>query len=181
MKISYNIRKEDYLNHQLYVASNSLRIQNRNKKMLRRVPTLYVVLGILFAILGKYVLTVIFVIIAILWYFFYPTYLKGVQKRHYTAFVNEHYGTLPSELISLEIKDDQLWTTDKDGGSFINISAIDVLVELPDVYFIPFRGGASLIVPKKADMRVEENIMAFIEHLSSHYNIPIQQDLEWKW
>ncbi len=181
MKVSYNIREEDHVTYQLFGAAHSPRIQNQSKRSRRILTITYCIIGAVFLALGNYVLAGFFILFGVLWFLFYPSYLRSRYQKHYKAFVKENLSKRIGETISLHIANDQLHSTDQQGGSYVNITAIEKVTELKDLFFINVNNGVSVIVPKKSDKRVEGDVEQFIQLLTSQYKIPLEQYLEWEW
>ena len=75
MKIDYHLDEDDFLTHQLFIASRSPRIQLKRKRSWISVPIVYSIIGILFLVQEQFGLMFVFVFLGFL-VCFYPKWDK---------------------------------------------------------------------------------------------------------
>ena len=148
MKLKYKIGEQDFLDFQLFTASQSDRIK---RKML--YAWIFLIFG--FGIVSGYsyfkdniVLTIYFGLVAIICGLFYPTYFRWRYKKHYKTYIRENYANRFDELEYLEINNETIFSKDKVGESIISISEIEKIDETERHFFVKMSGGVSLIIPK---------------------------------
>lgn len=72
MKISFKISEENYLDFQLYLASESAIVIQKKKWTRKIIPLIYLSIAVVMFFLEKLFLFACFGIIGNLWYFLYP-------------------------------------------------------------------------------------------------------------
>lgn len=91
MKISYQIKEEDYLIHQLYTASKSRIIKRKRIVFWLMVPIAYASFAYLtYFQFRQYDVGYFMGGQALFWLVLYPFYSKWNYKRHYRKHINEH-------------------------------------------------------------------------------------------
>ena len=83
MKIEYTLEKIDFLNYQLYAASQSERITKSRKKSRIRLPIIYFILGLLLFALADLIFAIVFIGVGVAWYFLHPYFMKRRYMRHF--------------------------------------------------------------------------------------------------
>jgi len=180
LKLEYALNSEDHVTFQLYTASKSKRIKKKRKKTKYRLPLIYLVLALIVFFAGKISLSMAFVLIGILWYFFYPKYEKKHFEKHYSSLVEENFKSDIDPKITIELTETIINTSDQNGNSSIKIEAIKEIDELGEYFFIRLKLGTVLILPKSKI----ENIKEFEDWLNliiEKYGIIKNVDLDWKW
>ena len=86
IKIEYNLDESDYLTHQLYMASKSERIKKKRRKSRLLIPILYVVIAVISIIQQNIILSSVFILVAVIWFLFYPLYERNHYEKHYKNF-----------------------------------------------------------------------------------------------
>lgn len=76
MTIDYQIDENDFLTHQLFVASKSSRIRKKRQRNKIIFALIYIVFGLLSFLQDKVSLAIFFFIIGLLWFLF-TLYAKG--------------------------------------------------------------------------------------------------------
>ena len=180
MQITYQVGKEDYLEHQLFIASISDRIKKKRLRAKILWPSLYIIFGLLFARDENMLFAVVFISIAALWFFLYPIWEKHHFKKHYQAFINETYKDTFHKIISAEITDNFILTSDDGSESKISTGEIEEINEIPSNIFIRFKGGQSLILPKNKISDIE-SVKNRLKNLALSLNIKYVVDNQWKW
>jgi hypothetical protein len=83
MTIEFTLKKNDLLQLQLFLASQSEQIISSRKKSKWRVPIAYAVLGILLAVTTDKDFGIAFLTVGVLWFFIYPDILAKRYVRIY--------------------------------------------------------------------------------------------------
>src|SRR5688572_6178396 len=91
MTINFYTDENDFLAHQLFVASKSKRIKRKRKRNKIIVPLVYGAFGLWFLFGDRGSLAIIFFIVGLLWFFIYPLWEKRYYMKHYKAFIEENY------------------------------------------------------------------------------------------
>ena len=148
MKIDYHLDEDDFLTHQLFIASRSPRIQLKRKRSRISVPIVYSIIGILFLVQEQFGLMFVFVFLGFLWYVFYPKWDKRRFIKHYQKFIQETYKERFGVVVSLEIGDAYMWARDEANESKIAVTEVTEICEISSTIYMLLRSGQTLILPK---------------------------------
>lgn len=175
MKLSFDLKSSDFLTFQLYAASQSEGIQQK-----RRRGQIFLSLGSLafslfFYIGNSLLLSVFFLLFAVVTYIFYPRFFKKRYHTHYQNYIREHYEARLNVEQEVEINDDHLLLKDKTGEAKILLKEVEEIIETSDHFFIKISTGVSLILPK--DRIPVEEVRAALESLE----LTIRDHTDWQW
>lgn len=180
MKIEYTLEKIDFLNYQLYAASQSERITKSRKKSRIRLPIIYFILGLLLFALADLIFAIVFIGVGVAWYFLHPYFMKRRYMRHFEKYIDENYHNRFDKTVTMEFDSEYINTTDYLGESKLKIKEITEINEIQDYVFLKFSSGESLILPKDRIGNINELriiLTKIISDLSINHNI----DLNWQW
>lgn len=180
MNIQFSIGENDFLAHQLYVASQSDSIRKKRLRSRLLVPLLYLGFGALLLADQKAFPSMLFLVFAILWYFLYPFWEKQRYVKHYRNFIRENYKDRLGKTASLDFSHTQLHARDNGSESTVQCSEIEEIVEIPSNIFIRLKGGQSIILPKDGITGLD-HVIDGLKELAQHLKIRYQVDLNWKW
>ncbi len=176
MLIKYKLEKEDFLNFQLFAASQSERIMKKKRNTPVFLSLLTLTMGVCFYLMNNIPLTVYSVALTFLFCFLYPKYSSWRYKKHYQAYINENYNNRFGKSIELEFNQDAIKSKDKTGEGMINLSEVAEVCETFDYLFVRISTGITLIIPKRELLDVES--------LKNHFiliGLNIIDKLDWKW
>ncbi len=148
MTIDYKIDENDFLTHQLFVASKSDRIKKKRQRSKLIVALIYVVFGLLFLLQDKISLAIIFFIIGILWFFIYPIWERRHYINHYKRFIRENYKDRLGRTATLEFNNEYILAQDNGSESKILTIELEEICEIPTTILVRLKGGQSFILPK---------------------------------
>jgi hypothetical protein len=180
MTIDYKIDENDFLTHQLFVASKSDRIKKKRQRSRVIVPLIYVAFGVLFFIEDNLPLSIIFFIIGILWFFIYPIWERRHYIKHYKGFIKENYKDRFNRIATLEFNNDFILAKDNGSESKILTTEIDEINEIPSSIFVRLKGGQSFILPKDKIADIA-NITSRLKELTAYLKIKYDNDEKWEW
>ncbi len=180
IEYKYIIEKEDFLQHQLFAASNSKLISKTryNSKIL--IPFFYLIIGLGFYMMDQSIGGIIFVGIGVLWYFVYPLYLRKKYLRYYTRYIDENYTNRFGKVESLSFEEEYIYSKNFVGESKMKISEIVEIFEILDYFYLKFSIGSTLIIPK-AFVNNSIELEKEIKNMATRYSIKHTVNLEWKW
>jgi hypothetical protein len=180
MTITYKIEEADFLTHQLYIASKSDRITKKRRKSKLIVPLAYVAFGIMSFYVDNFSLGIIFIIIAVLWFFIYPVWQRRHYINHYKGFIKENYKERLNRTGTLEIDNDIIIAKDSGSESRISTEELEKISEISSAIFLRLKTGQSLILPKKQVDNII-NLKTRLRELASYLNIEYEVDDKWEW
>lgn len=149
--IHTQLTQEDFLVHQLFVASQSPTIKQKRTRMRWIIPILYGVIGaLLWGLLDQPVTAIVLLAAGIAWFFFYPAFSRSRYRKHYVKYIDEQYKNRVNQPIEINIDEEYIHSRDAGSEGKIKITEVDTLVSLPAHFLIRMRNGQSFIVPKNA-------------------------------
>jgi len=180
MIIEYKTSENDFLIHQLYLASISERIRKKRQRNKIIVPIIYSVIGIVSFFLSDFAAAIVFFIIAILWFFLYPLREKRRYIKHYQSFINETYKERIGRLSIIEFNNDFIIAKDEGSESKILTKEFEEIVELSTIILLKLKGGQSLILPKKGIENIDVLIVR-LKELADYLKISYVLNENWAW
>jgi hypothetical protein len=180
MTITFKIDENDYLTHQLFVASKSDRIKKKRQKSKIIIPIFYFGFALLFLFQDRYLLTIIFIVISILWFFIYPIWERQYYVKHYKGFIEENYKSKLDNICTIEISNDLILVKAEGSESKIQTTLIEEICEIPKMVLIRLNGGQSFILPKDKIANFD-TLIGRLKELANHLKIEYINDYNWKW
>ncbi|MBO4233595.1 hypothetical protein FO675_04640 [Riemerella anatipestifer] len=180
MTINYKIDENDFLIHQLFVASKSARIKKKRQRSKVILPLIYIAFGFLFLFQDKVSLAIIFFIIGLLWFFIYPVWERRYYVKHYKEFIKENYKDRLGRTATLEFNNEFILAKADGSESKVLTTELEEICEIPTTIFVRLKGGQSLILPKDK-INDFEKVKARIKELADHLKIKYGTDEKWKW
>lgn len=177
MHIEFSLEVSDYVDYQMWVSGTSpehLKRRNRNRLL---VFVLYIILGAYTYYQNKNLLVSgVFVLVAFLWYLFYPKYSKWFFSRVYKRHIEATKAKSVGHTITLDINQEGI--IGKEDGIVSNVpkSDLDQLIILPKQYLLQLENGATMILPRQA----VDNATAF-ESALSNLGMAINDQRQWQW
>ncbi|MEP1488546.1 MAG: hypothetical protein ABJK28_08965 [Algibacter sp.] len=176
IKLKYSLTNEDFLEHQLYIASKSKNVIKKRKRTRVIIPLIYLVIALsYFFSKGNYTVSLIFISISIIWYLFYPIRSKKLHIKHYQNHINENYKNRIHVESEIEITNDYIFGKEKTNESKTSIEEVESLIELKTRFFLKLKTGLSLIIPKVVIGDISNFKNKFIE-----LNINIIDESDWE-
>ncbi|MEM6379882.1 MAG: YcxB family protein, partial [Bacteroidota bacterium] len=164
MTLEITLSEQDYVNHQLFIASQSESVIKKRRVGRIVIPIIYLLIGVPFFLWNNNGPGIFFIIIGILWFFFYPFYSRWKYRRHYQNYIKQYYQPRIGKPGAIELATPFLKTKDETGKAQIKVEQIDQLVELPQHFLIQLKSHQTFIIPKD---QVEDQIgfLAFFDEL----------------
>lgn len=180
MTLTVTIQKEDFLLHQLYIASQSDNINKRRRRNKFIFPIIYSIFSIYYFSQDKIGLAIFLGITAVLWFILFPIWEAKYYKTHYNKFIEEHYKNRFNQLCQITFNENEIIVKDLTGESIIYVTELVEIVELQTIVLVRFKSGISLILPKR-DHDDLQDIKSFLLTLASRLNINYTVAENWKW
>ena len=180
MKIEFSLDAEDYLAHQLFVASQSNRIRKKRIRNKILVPVMYVVFGITLFVAGNHLLSMLFIVFGGLWFTMYPKWETKKYTKHYSNYINENYKEMVGRKASLEINAEEIHISDEGGEGTILAKELTAINEIPRIIMLRFKGSQTIILPKNKISNLDDLIKR-LKELSAQLNIPYNSNPQWEW
>ncbi len=180
MKLNFNLYENDYLQHQLFVASKSTRVAKQRRKSTGIVFLSFLALSFLCYISDNKFMMYGFLIGSILSIIFYPNYLKQHYYKHYRRFISDTYKNRFNEPIEVIFTESTINCIDITGETKINLSSLEEITETEKYIYLKIKTGGHLIIPKS---KIEDikNVELYLVSLALRLKINYHKEFDWKW
>ncbi|PKP02665.1 MAG: hypothetical protein CVU11_11165 [Bacteroidetes bacterium HGW-Bacteroidetes-6] len=181
MKIDYTLREDDYLKYQLYNVAHSKQVRKRRQRSQILLPVAYLLMGASFLLLDNQIAAAIFGVVAVIWFFLIPIYIRKRYVKIYKKFNAENYAENFNQPLSIETKSDKLHLTSPKAESEIKYNAISEIIDLGTHYLIKFTMGSVSILPvnREVSKSVCDDLIGDIAAKSGK-SVYDKTDWEWK-
>jgi hypothetical protein len=180
MTLTYTLDQNDFLQHQLFLASKTDRIKKQRRRSWLIISGSMLLLGIMFYQSNNMLLFYYFLALGILSLIFYPLYQKRRYRNHYAKFIADTYKDRFGQNANITFSELAIETNDITGQSKINLSALKNVTETPDYFYPKLKTGEHLVIPKSKIDKVPE-LRNELRQLCERLGIPFIEDLNWKW
>lgn len=181
MILEYKIDENDFLTHQLFIASKSDRIKKKRVKNKIIIPIIYFVLGVYFLVKNEnLVVFILFSLVGFLWYFFYPIWERKHYINHYKGFIKENYNGKVNIMTTIEFNNELIIAKDQASESKVFTTEISEIVEIPSTIYVRLKSGQSIILPKDKIANFSQ-LRARLKELAKYLNINYELDEKWEW
>jgi len=180
MIVRYRVTADDLLTNQLYYAATSEHIRKKRKRNRIMVPLFYLVIAIISFTLAKPFMSIAFVVIAVLWYLFYPLRERRIYIRHFKNFIAERMKGLDDQEASFQITDEYI--LGQDGTTEIKMATSEIInmIELPTLILLRLKGGQSILFPK-AQLQDVNALRERLKTLATKLGIAYESKPDWIW
>lgn len=177
MKLEYSLTSSDFLEYQLYNSSKSKSTQKRLLRSRVLIPVIYIVIGLYFWYKDENLIrAILFGIIALLWFLFYPNYAKRRYKKHFKKHVAENYKNRINKTVEVFFDENHINTKDYTSESKINGTELKELIETENYFFIKLVTELCLIVPK-----IEVANQSELKKRVTDFGAEYLDETNWKW
>lgn len=179
MKLSFRLDTQDYLDYQLYTVSTSEKVMR--KRLIGRLlfPIIYLLVGIIFILDKNYSFVAFNLILAVLWYFFYPI---SERKRYENTFRRsiQHNLTADAEVGRIEWGDNEIYASEKNQEAHVAEKEVIAIVVLKNIILIQLENNHNFILPK---VKIEQlkDVIGFLQAKSIKLSIPFIDQSNWQW
>lgn len=180
MTINFKIEKNDFLIHQLYLASKSQRIKKKRLRSRVLVPIIYIGLGLVFLYGNNYFPMSLVFTFSILWFLFYPVWERKRYINYYKEFIEENYKERLGRISVLTFENDFIDVKEDGIESKIATKEIEEIVEIPSLLLIRFKTGQSFVLPKDKISDLDK-LRERLKELTTYLNIKYTIEEKWEW
>ncbi len=179
MRLYYRLYENDYLQHQLYLASTSKRIENKRKRSYFWIIAFFASIAVISFILTNNSTAILSITIAGITAIFYPIYERKHYEKHYKEYIKENYPDKPDEKSYIEFMVNEVVIHNDHSESKLDYITFDRFIEIENYIFIRI-GATSLILPKE---RIEnlDIVRDYLKTLATRLSKEYIENLTWKW
>jgi YcxB-like protein len=179
MTIHFTLRESDLLEYQLFVASQSEIVNKRRMRTRILIPIMYISLAIFGFFTNRILISVPFLIGAVLWYVLYPIRDRKRHIKYYHQFIQEHFRERIGNKVELILTMESLETKEIGSESKYALSEVEQIVELKTTILIRLRGNKAFILPKDQITQPNE-LKATLQQIAEKANVIFDQFPEWE-
>lgn len=176
--IKFKLIEEDVLINQLYRASVTKSIIKRRRFYRILVPILYLLLSTIQFLSGDIDVPIIFIIIAIIWFLFYPRYSKRRYRKYYINWIKENSSGVLDREVTIGLNEEKLTISDEMKETTMLLEEVNSIVEIKNHFLLGLLSGGYIIIPK---IDIEGDVTTLIEQLSHVRSLEIKKSLDWQW
>lgn len=177
----YSLDQQDYLDYQLFYASQSPLVIRKRKRMRLLVPITYIILAlILWFTKTDYILLTSFLLIALLWFFLYPLWSRRLYTRHYSKFNKEALKGRENNEAEVRIDENEIYSRTNTVETKISWAEIEEINEVPKAFYLKMKSSTSIVIPKNK-IRDEKTVREFLQQVSKSKNIKYNYFPNWEW
>ena len=169
MTLEFELNEQDFLDFQLFTASQSQKISRKKKRGLILWTPLFIVLSVFYYFDYNNFMAMLFGVLAIVYGLFYSKLFVWQYKRYYKTYVKENFSYRFGEKAYVEINNQTIYVKDKTGETTINVSEIEKIDETEKHFFVKIKSGVSLIIPKNR-IQTSDEVRANLETLGFNVN-----------
>ena len=136
MTIQFSIDQQDYLTFQLFTASRSVNINRKRFRNKALIPLVYFAFGLWFSLQGQIIPVVVFFLVGVLWYLFYPKWDKGNFERRYNNFIAKNYKDSFNKKAEMIFQSDNFVVNDFVNKLKFNYKEIEEITEIGSMFLI---------------------------------------------
>ncbi|MGV3612496.1 MAG: hypothetical protein ACO1N0_16175 [Fluviicola sp.] len=180
MTYTFSLDKNDYLTHQLFLASVTLHAKEQIKNSRIIWTVTYLMLSFCFYSEKKPLLSIFFLIAAIAWVIFYPAYAKKRHQKHFEKHVNTMFQDKFDDNCSISIEDQLIHSKDEHYEMKVSLAEVKHIYETSDYFYALLKSGLTFIFPRQKI----ENVNALEDQLrdiAAKNQISFTEMTDWKW
>jgi len=177
MTFQITLTEQDYLNYFLFTAWRTQAAKNSRlpRPYLYGIIMLVVATGAYFA--GDEIFSAIMFVLGVAWLCFCGLFIKNQRKRIYARYVKKNYARLAGILSTIEITDDDIYTTSVFGEMRIPHKAIDEIAETAGYLFIRSVNNVLFIIPKS---QADNDTAGYLGRICAWHNVKLSRYNGWK-
>lgn len=180
VNLKYALEKEDYVMFQLLVASTSDRIKKKRKRSRIIIPIIYLAFAAFGGYTGDTTMSIVFLMLSLIWFLFYPKYEAWKYKKHYNSFVDENFKSHYGLETKTQLGETEIYSENSKGNTTVKVEDITEIIETEQYLFVRLGVGMGLIFPKEKIQNLQE-LENWISTTSDQLGIPNQVNLNWSW
>lgn len=180
VNLKYALEKEDYVMFQLLVASTSDRIKKKRKRSRIIIPIIYLAFAAFGGYTGDTTMSIVFLVLSLIWFLFYPKYEAWKYKKHYNSFVDENFKSHYGLETKTQLGETEIYSENSKGNTTVKVEDITEIIETEQYLFVRLGVGMGLIFPKEKIQNLQE-LENWISTTSDQLGIPNQVNLNWSW
>lgn len=178
--ISFELNKNDYLQHLLYSASKTPSVIQKRRRNKIILPIIYLMVAIFGIIQSNFLLVIVMAVMATLWFWWFPSWEKKQYIKQFNKYLDENVQNEIGKEIILEFGPQEIIQTEKNQSFNVTYDQIRGWYETQSGVYIGLEDGYTIIIPKNNEEDITEiKLIVF----NNEPNIPINEilDLDWEW
>jgi hypothetical protein len=179
MTINVDLNAEDYLVHLLYAKSNNKESKKKRINSWLTITGSSFLIAFAFYVGDNWSLSLYSLLVGIITLFFYPLYQRSYYKDFYSKYIHKNYQYRFGKESIITFQPDYIDIKDATFEGKLFASELKEIAEISTHYFIKFKIGESIIIPKRQVN--QKTFLSEILSIFSNPNIVVQNQLGWRW
>lgn len=168
--LEYQLTEEDLVRLHMYYFSHITTQRKRRQRKRYLISGILLFLAVPMYLIGESPMAVVFVFWAVVWFLFYPPYIRWLYRNSIQRSVHETRQSLLAEPITLAVEDDGIYLSSAIADSRYRYSAIECVVEHAGYNYIFLGKAQALILPH--DRLGKEAVDAFVAEVEQRREVP---------
>lgn len=170
MQLSVQLEEKDLVAFNLHYQSQSKTVQAYRFRYRVIAPAVYVVLALAMYAHEAHIAAAILAIVAVVWYLAAPGRLRRAARRHIEKMIHESSEKYLSAPVTVELRDDGIFSTSAIGMSKFDYAAVDHVAEIDGYTFVFIGKSMGFILPH--DRVPPDAIREFVADLERRRGLP---------
>lgn len=181
MKIEYTLEAQDFLEYQLFAASNTPALKKQRRTVRVGLPVLLLLTGIVMAFLKQdFIPLIVFPVFAVAWYFVYPITDRGRYVKFYLNHVNSTYKSRIGQPNVLTLENDFVSLVTVGSEAKFPVSQVEEIVDLKRTILIRLKSGGAFIVAKNQSAEFKQ-LRNSLQETAERQEVPFKVYENWEW
>lgn len=188
MILKYSIGADDFLNFQLFTASESPVVKRRRLKSKLAFAILYIAFGLFFVVDSKWIYASTFFVLAILWFFLYPMREKRMYERNYKNFILENYRNRFDKEATMEITNESIQTKDGVNKGKASLNEVSEIIEMPTAIYIRLNSAQTFMLPyeriefvENSGVKNSQEMILKLKEIAQLNHVKYTDKTNWVW
>lgn len=164
MTLKFQLDEQDFLEFQWFIAAQIPKIKRLRLRRRLTFPIFFIFLG--FLLLTFKIISFAFILwfLAIIWFTLYPFWHNKKYRKHYLAFVNQHYSGRFGKEVYIDIRETKIIGLDNGREIKLKKGQIEEIIETPTLILIQINEQQYIIIPKSKVQEPESLIKLLKDH-----------------
>lgn len=180
MKLQFQLSEEDFLNFQLFMASQSTAVRKRRAKGKFFMLLIYMALGIWIWSSYGTISGGLFFLVCLPLYFLYAWMDRRQFVQHFRKYIQTQLQDQLKNPVTLDMESAQIRMSYNQNESVIPMADIQVIHEIPTLVILLLQGGQSIIIPRPA-LTGSQADPAYFKQLAEAHQLTYNHQPAWKW
>lgn len=180
MNIRFILQEEDYLQHELFVASENKLFKFSSSKILGVYLAVSAISGYYLYTQNHLTVALISIVVGGVIIMALPRLVRGYYKNEITKYVQNTFGNSSGKEIECEFFMDNMLMGDGERAATIAYNQIENVTETSDYFYAKVQSSSHIIIPK-VGIGNARPVKQRLLNICEESKIPYYEQLDWTW